>query len=442
MIQHWKKWISLGFLFLLVWTSGCKARTTPPPATPTPAGEMQTLPTATLTPTPNVINGTVSIWHSWDEVQRSALFRRISAFQSLYPDVQFDVMYVPPLDLQAYFEEAMSQGAGPSILIAPAEWAPKLLNQGYLLDLTDRVEGDLVQSLNPAGAEEGVYNGRRVGLPLILKGVVLYRNKTIISMPPKTFDELVALATTATEAGTVGADLERSFYYSGGHLYGLGGILISADGTPAFQLDDFRIAQEWLFLLREFEKAGMTEYNSDNDLRLFKENRVGMIIDGSWNMYTLAGEIGPLNLVIDPWPAYKNGRLSGFVQAENMFLTSRAANEEDDVSWLFMRSFYTPEAQLTLADVGLIPAINVKLVQSSPDTLKVADPFVAQAMLALDGGAAYPIAPEMNVYLTQMDVTLQSYLSQGVNSKVALQRAYDAILSILSTRLTIPTATP
>lgn len=426
----------------MVLTSACSDNNSQGLSTPTPSPELAAIPTATLTPTPNVISGTVSIWHSWDEIQRSVLFRRISAFQSLYPEVQFDVMYIPPLDLQATFEEAMSQGAGPSILIAPAEWSPRLLNQGYILDITDRTSADLVKSLNPAAAEEGVYNGRRVGLPLILKGVVLFRNKSIISTPPQTFEELIALATTATEGGKVGADLERGFFFSGGHLYGLGGMWMTADGLPAFHLEDYRIAQEWLFLLREFEKAGMTEYNSDNDLRLFKENRAGFIIDGTWNMYALAGEIGPLNFAIDPWPVYQDKRLSGFVQADNMFLTSRAMQEEDDISWLFMQSFYSVEAQLTLADVGLIPAINISAVQSAPGSPVVGDPFIAQAMTALNDGAAYPIVPEMNVYITQMDVALQSYLTQGVNSKIALQRAYDSLQSILSTRLLSPTPTP
>jgi len=435
-------WLITFFFMGMISLQGCGARSPSTPITPTTDVTQQPIPTVTLTPTPNIINGTVTIWHSWDETQRSVLFRRISAFQSQYPDVQFDVWYIPPLDLQARFEEAMSQGGGPSILIAPAEWGPRLSDEGYIMELTDLVSDKLTDTLNPAAVEEGVYNYRQIGLPISLKGVVLFRNKTIIPAQPKTFDQFVAFATTATEGGKVGADLERSFYYSGGHLIGLGGLLMDADGMPVFQQDDYAIAQKWLFLLKEFEKAGMTEFNSDNDIRLFKDNRVGMIIDGTWNMYNLAGEIGPLNLAIDPWPAYQEGHLSGFIQADNMFLTSLAKSEADQVSWLFLQSFYTTEAQLSLADAGMIPPIRVTTIEGEDGTLRINDPFIAQAMVALDGGCAYPIQPEMNLYLTQMDVTLQSYLTQGMNSKIALQKAFQTLQSLVSQRKTRITPTP
>lgn len=431
---------------LLIWmfsVQGCRSQSSlTSPNTPTIEITQPSMPTIALTPTANVINGTVTIWHAFDETQRSILFRHISAFQSQYPDVQFDVWYVPLLDLQARFEEAMSQGAGPTILIAPAEWGPRLFDKGYIQELTDLVTDKLTDPLNPAAVEEGVYNYRQIGLPLSLKGVVLFRNKSIIASQPESFEQLVAMATTATGGGKVGADLERSFYFSGGHLMGLGGLLMDADGMPAFQQDDYAIAQKWLFLLKEFEQAGMTEFNSDNDVRLFKDNRVGMIIDGTWNMYNLAGEIGPLNLAIDPWPTYQDGHLSGFIQADNIFLTAQAKEEANQISWLFLRSFYTTEAQLSLADVGMIPPIRVSIIEGDGGSLRVNDPFIWQAMVAFDHGCAYPIQPEMNLYLTQMDVSLQAYLTQGMNSKMALQKAHQILQSLVSQHKTRITPTP
>ncbi|MGB9521920.1 MAG: sugar ABC transporter substrate-binding protein, partial [Anaerolineales bacterium] len=361
-----KKLFGLILSLWIGWFSfyGCQSQPTPPQPSPTSNTSPNTIPTNTIIPTARVIKGTVTIWHSWNETQRSVLFRQISLFQSQYPDVQFDVWYVPPLDLQASFEDAMSQGAGPSILIAPAEMGPILSDEGYIQEITDLVSDKLTERLNPAAVEEGVYNYRRIGLPISLKGVVLFRNKSIIPAQPSTFEQLVAFATSATANGKVGADLERSFYFSGAHLMGLGGLLMDADGMPMFQQDDYKIAQQWLFLLKEFEKAGMTEFNSDNDVRLFKDNRIGLIIDGTWNMYNLAGEIGPLNLAIDPWPTYQNGHLSGFVQSDNIYLTSRAKTEENQISWLFMQSLYTTEAQLSLADAGMIPPIRVSVVEN------------------------------------------------------------------------------
>jgi hypothetical protein len=48
----------------------------------------------------------------------------------------------------------------------------------------------------------------------------------------------------------------------------------------------------------------------------------------------------------------------------------------------------------------------------------------------------------MNLYLTQMDVTLQSYLTQGMNSKIALQKAFQTLQSLVSQHKTRITPTP
>jgi maltose-binding protein MalE len=408
----------------------------PPTASPTP------IPSPTLSPTPNIIEGTVTIWHSWDETQRSILFRTISVFQSTYPQVQFDVLYVPALDLATRFEEAMSQGAGPTILIAPAQWGGRFYEQGFLVDFGNRNLDSITTLLNQAALETGVYYGKRLSVPITMNGVVLYRNKTILPTAAQTFEQMRAFATTATQAGTVGADLERSFFFSGGHLLGLGGLLLNAEGLPGFQQDDYRYALEWLDLLKAFEQVGVTEFNSDNDLRLFQEGRAGLIVEGSWNRYLLAGEVGPLNLAIDPWPTYKTGRLAGFVQSEGVFLTRQTLNEEDEISWLFLQSLFSPEALSNLGNVGLIPAIGTEQLVENGGVINIGDPFVTQSIVAFESGVAYPSLPEMEIVEKQMDVILRAVFFQGMNQRAAMQQAYERILADINTQRSSSTPSP
>ncbi|PWH17131.1 MAG: hypothetical protein DDG59_08405, partial [Anaerolineae bacterium] len=386
-LPYWA--VHLAVLFTLL-SAGCRPQGTSAPLPFTPTATMTSIPSPTLSPTPNIIEGTISIWHSWDETQRSALFRTISAFQSAYPQVQFDVLYVPLIDLAARFEEAMSQGAGPSLLIAPAQWGARFYEQGFVVDFEGRNLDSIQGMLNRAALETGVYRGKRISLPITMNGIVLYRNKNILPTAAQSFEQLRAFTTTATQAGIVGADLKRSFFFSGGHLVGLGGMFLTADGMPAFQQDDFRYALEWLELLTSYEQVGMTEFNSENDLRLFQAGRAGMIVEGSWNRYLIAGEIGPLNLAIDPWPNYKQRTLAGFVQSEGVFLTSHSLEEEDEVSWLFVQSLFSPDTFSGLGNVGLIPAINAEQLTENGGTINIGDPFITQAIAALETGVAYP----------------------------------------------------
>jgi maltose-binding protein MalE len=263
-----------------------------------------------------------------------------------------------------------------------------------------------------------------------MEGVVLYRNTSIITSAPATFNDLVQKADEATQGGQVGAMLERSFYFSAAHLYGLGGAWMGMDGNPIFNANDYRESLEWLDLLRQFDRAGPPQFQSDSDLKLFKERRLGLLVESTSQMYILAGEIDPLNLVIDPWPTYQNGHLSGFVQSEGVFLTPRALQEDDMVSWLFTQYLLSPESQVALASVGYLPVI--KPDELASQNLRIGDPFITQSITAMSAGTGYPSAPEWQLYETRIDLLIQSVIYQGAKTKDALQFTFGNIQTDLA----------
>jgi ABC-type glycerol-3-phosphate transport system substrate-binding protein len=398
------------------------------------------IPTQTLTPTPNVIQGTVTIWHGWDETQRSALFRRIAAFQEIYPDVQFDVLYIPSIDLEDSFKEAMGEDGGPSILLGPAVWGPELYQDGWVIDLSQYASSQYLETLNTAAVDSGRYRQALLSVPLHMDGVVLYRNTSIITSTPDTFDDLVQKAGKATQGGQVGAMLERSFYFSGAHLNGLGGAWMGMNGDPIFNANDYRESLAWLNLLRQFDRAGPPQFQSDGDLKLFKERRLGLLVEDTSQMYVLAGEIDPLNLAIDPWPSYQNGRMSGFIQSEGIFLTPRTLQEDDMISWLFTQFLLSPESQAALASVGYLPVI--KPGELASRNLRIGDPFIAQSMAAMSNGTGYPSAPEWRLYETRINLLIQSVIYQGAKTKDALQFTFGNIQTDLANWRAGQTLTP
>jgi ABC-type glycerol-3-phosphate transport system substrate-binding protein len=220
----------------------------------------------------------------------------------------------------------------------------------------------------------------------------------------------------------------------------LGGELMDADGNPNFNKGDYQASLAWLDLLREFDRAGPSQFQTDSDLKLFKDRRLGFLIESTSQLYNLAGEIDPLNLAVDPWPTYKDGHLSGFVQSEGAYLTPRAVLEEDMVSWLFVQFLLTPDSQVTFAEVGYLPAIKPELIESN--NLRIGDPFIAQSMVALSGGTGYPSAPELHLYEPRIDLLIQSVISQGAKAKDALQLTYANIQSDLATWREQQTAQP
>ncbi len=421
----------------MLFLTACGGLPSSPDPNPTQASAPTLTPTRMTTPTPTaterVFQPTISIWHAWDESQIPVLVQIIHNFSEEHPEILFDVLYIPVEDLRTRFEVEVRQGGGPDILLAPSNWGPPFFDTGLLLDLSDLADEEMLNTLNPPALESAFYNGALIGLPHTIQGVVLYRNKNIIPTRVTTFEELVSLAQSATQGEQIGAILKRGFLFAGGHLEGIGGRLMDEEGLPAF--NDTK-GVEWLELLSAFELAGPPVYTGNTDVEAFKEGRVGWIIDGTWNMEDISDAVGAEGLAIDPWPAYGNGILSGYVQSESVFLNQRVGGSPDSAAWIFAQYFLSAEAQVFLPDVRRVPAsTNTQVVNVTTGHL------INQAMAALAGGVAYPIIPEMDVYALQLDIALKSYYD-GASAANVLQAAEDSISEQLLVLRITPTAPP
>ena len=415
---------------------GCSNVNQPTRFAPTSTSTEASTPTAHVTPTRVVISGTVSIWHSLEDPYITALLRQIDAFHKIYPDVQFDVTYIPNIDLKASFKQAASDGYAPSLLIGPGEWGPELFDEKVVASIKGAVSADALNNLNSAAVDAVKYHGELIGLPLTIEGIVLYRNRDIVNSSPSTFADLISLSQDAAQGDVIGAYLDRSYFYSGGHLEGLGGRLMDESGMPTFNNEQ---GLNWLELLQSFELAGPTDYYSDQDFQQFIEGRVGSVIDSTQRRTELVEGMGDERIVIDPWPLHNDGHLSGFVTADNIYLTPRALDEKHGVSLRFAEYMISPDSQSLFAEVGLIPAISGSPVILAGSGLRIDDPLISQAMFSLVEGAAYPILPQAAVYQNAMDIALQSVFSGIVSPEEALQKAYDDVVSALADFKTTPT---
>ena len=377
-------------------------------------------PFSTAEPPPNSIAQTISIWHSWDASQTQTLQYLLSLFQDTYPNVYFDVLYVPFDELQARYEAAAYRGDGPELVLGPAEWGASFYDKGLTVDLSLIAGQEFLAEINPAALGEVKYRDALIGLPYaIRKGSLLFRNKSILPKAPQTFDDLIDASKAATRGGKVGAYLERGFYHSTSHLYGIGGSLMNEDGYPTFN-DESGV--EWLNLLKSFDDGGPTEFNGDRDLELFKAGKVGTIIEGSWNLKDIAEAIGKDNLAIDPWPSYGKGGLSGYVQTDNIYLNSNIPEDERFTPLQFMAFFLAREVQAILAQDGRIPVVR---------NVQVDDPLIQQAVTAFEKGTPYPISPETNLYWGPLEEAMRSVFEGEATPEEALKSAYDTIIAEL-----------
>ncbi len=362
---------------------------------------------------PQSLFQTVTIWHSWSPSETQTLEDVIREFQSIYPNVKFVLTYAPLDELQGNFDRAAYLGNGPSLLLGPADWGPAYYDKGLVADLSSIADTQFLGTINPAALNEARYRGALIGLPYAIRsGVVMYRNKTILSKAPATFDELISMSKVATHGGTVGAYLEWSFFFSAAHLDGIGGQLMDQNGDPAFNTS---MGVEWLKLLAAFKQAGPTAFNSNQDLETFKLGKAGVIIDGTWNKVQLAQAVGAQNLAIDPWPAYKYGHLAGYIQTDNIYLNANISGDARYAALQFMGFFLDREVQAIMTRAGHIPVVM---------DVQVDDPLMQQEMTAFKGAVAYPIRPEINAYWDPLQAAMLSVINGTNDPTSALQQAF------------------
>lgn len=431
-----KHFSSIVLFLMFISASACNANTlqiTPLGTLLPTLSQTKSVPSPQPSPTATVIAGTVTIWHAWDERELPTLAIIIKAFQQEFPDVYFDVTYVAEEDLLARYQDETMEGGGPGILLAPGTWVDELDQAGLTADLAEWADEALLNTLNEAALAASRREDRIVSLPYSLEGVVLYRNKDVATLKADSLQELVSLAQTSTQDQVIGAFLERSFYFSGAHLSGLGGSMMDENGLPAFNSSDGLI---WIDLLKMFESAGPTSFQSDDDLLAFKEGKVGWIIDGTWNLTGIIESLGIEKVAIDPWPTYGPGRMSGYIQSENIYLSNKIQESQKLAAWKFIEFLLSPTAQAHLGDIGRIPSAS-----GANLTNPVNGPLITQAMTALANGVPYPNSPHLPIYEVEINMTLQS-IFQGSSPLAALQVAQAAIQEELQIAQATATPTP
>ena len=372
-------------------------------------------PPATATP---ALKGQIILWHSWAGPEAESLDEVIQRFQAVYPQVDLQVLYVPEGDLPSQFVTAASAGQGPTVILAAQDWGPSWFDAKLIANLVDLVPPGVLGSLNPIALEAVKDQGALVGLPESIQGVLLFRNKRIVDTAPASFDELTKLAKGATKGGVVGADLESGLLYSGANLTSAcGGRLADSAGRPAFNSD---AGLCFLQLLTKFKTAGPVEVNSDHDVTAFKGGKAGIILDGTWDTIALAQAIGRSNLAIDPWPSYGSGKMSGYLETENLYLGAQASGADRQAALAFMQFLLSPESQNLLANSAL--ANHVPSVVG----LDVSDPLMQQEIAVLATDVAYP-ARIWNDYAGPLNTAIKEVIQGNSDPRGALKEAQDAI---------------
>ncbi len=357
----------------------------------------------------------LTLWHGFQDEDLLLLDALLEAYKVHTPDANFDLVYKPYDDLREHYIQAVGNGEGPQLLLGAGEWGPELFDLEAIGDVSGLLSEEILTKINPVALATVSYQDGLIGLPYEMSGIVMYRNRTLLPKAPATFRVLVTQAGILSKGGMLGAYLERGPLYAFPQIAACGGSLYNTNGYPAFNNQSGHC---WIELLRSYEMAGPVSFNSNDDLDRFMAGKVGIIFDGTWNLNRLTQALGE-QVQIDSWPTYNQGRLSGYVWTEDIFINPVL---DEPSKWAVQSLFefmLSSPAQNILAKNGRIPAVA---------SLGIDHPRTAQAITALSQGTPYPTFPEIAYYWEPLQQALVNIFEGGGDITTTLQTATDQIV--------------
>src|SRR5688572_6635720 len=318
-------------------------------------------------------------WDTSDPTNEAPAYDKlIEAFNEEYPDVTIKHEVVPFDQTQNKFKTAAESGSGaPDILRAEVAWTPEFASLGYLyaLDGTAALENNFLET----PLSSNVYEGKTYGVPQVTDTLGLMYNKALFEK--------------------AGLDPE----------------------APPTTWEEVREAAK--ALKSEAKVDGMSVKPTANDpygtmMTLFKEQKVGMIINGPWEVAGISDDPnfgGIDNLGVAPVPAGGAGQ-GAPVGGHNYVVYSGMDDEKAEAAAAFIAFMSSAESEAFIADeLGLLPGnadaydmVTNERVALWADAMEVAQPrpWIAE------GGQFFAPLDEMATEVLIQDKPVQPSLDK------------------------------
>jgi maltose-binding protein MalE len=392
--------------------------------------------TAAPLPTPSPMpasttRGEVVIWMSYEPLELESLQKAVDLFSNANPDIAFALVYYPEDQLLGAFQDLAPAGRGPTIIIGPSQWGPVLYEQGNILDLGALIDAELEEDIYPAAWSQARSDFAVFGLPLELKGVLLYRNRSLAEEAPTSVADWVTVQADLVAEGGYETLLDMSFPFSGGFLSTCGARL---DGPADRSQLWGPVGLCWLELLQELAAGSQPVFNSEQDFDAFIASQNPWLIDLAERQPELRAALGIENLTVNPWPAYSNQALplKGYVWTENIYIAAGTPSVNLEATWAFTRYLLSPEAQEIMADTST--AAHIPVIASA----ELEDPLMVESSAMLRSGVPWPLGSTDQEFLGALETAVINVVQQGSNPVFALNFAQESLGLPITV---IPTAT-
>lgn len=272
------------------------------------------------------------VWHAYRAGEKAAFEKVAANFNaSKGGKIKVTTLAVPYDAFADKITAAVPRGKGPDIFIYAQDRLGGWIEAGNTVEPIDFYLDDQTKArFIPTTMEAMTYQGTVFGLPLNYKVITMIYNKKLVTAPPKTSGELVALAKklTDTKAGKFGlAYWYADFYYHAILMNGFGGGVFDAQRRPTLNSPQNVKSAEYVMKWFDQDKILPAEPSTALITSLFNEGKAAIVFSGPWFL----GEISKnISYGLAPLPKMdETGKpMSPWMTVEGVYIAAGSKNPE------------------------------------------------------------------------------------------------------------------
>ncbi len=237
------------------------------------------------------------IWHGYRGEEKIAFEKVVAMFNEKMAakGVKATTLAVPYDAFADKITASVPRGKGPDIFIFAQDRLGGWIESGNTIDPLDfYLEKGITDRFLPVTMDAMTYKGQIWGLPFNFKCVTMIYNKKLVSTPPKTSKELVALAQKLTNAaaGQYGlAYTYADFYFHSALMNAFGGQAFDAQRKPTVNNPNNIKSLELLMKWFDQDKILPAEPGGALITQLFNSGKAAMVFNGPWFLGEISKDI-------------------------------------------------------------------------------------------------------------------------------------------------------
>lgn len=288
----------------------------------------------------------VVLWHAYTGMERTALERTAARWNEQHPETPLTLVAVPHDSFADKLTSAIPRGNGPDLFIFADDRIGAWAESGTIEPIEFWVDDARADRFSAQAMHAMAYNGSLWGLPLAVKSVALYVRTDLVPTPPRTTDDLIALAPAMKKhAGFAIAYANVDLYGHAPWLHGFGGKVIDDAGNLAIATPEAAEAMEFA---RTLVADGIAPADTQLPMvaSLFNAGKAATAVSGPWFIPDIAPNV-PWQVVTLPIVSATGKPAAPFLGAESILMSAYA--HDKTAAFAVMDALTSDEAALVRA---------------------------------------------------------------------------------------------